>query len=71
MQGLSWFFYPPANSVVILKISETEHAVQCRKKLSFEDEEWERDEKEDIELWRNYLPLRLADDDYKKMETVE
>ena len=41
------------------------------KKLSSEDEEWERDEMEDSGLWRNCLPLRLADDAYKYMETVE
>ena len=35
------------------------------RKLPSEDEEWDRDEIEDSESWRNWLPLRLADDDYK------
>ena len=45
------------------------------KKLSSDEEDWERDAIEDrsSESWsrRNCLLLQLADDDYKYMETVE
>ena len=44
------------------------------KKLSSEEEDWERDAiEESSESWsrRNCLLIRLADDDYKYMETVE
>ena len=41
------------------------------KKLSSEEEDWERDAIKDSESWsrRNCLLLRLADDDYQFMET--